>query len=239
MAVEELEAVEHVMALERADGTQQLGDREPELALDPDRGGPTPRTRGGEFDAHPDAGADAVLFSEVDDQHQLLEVLDDRDNGSAELVGQDDRFDVLSVFEPVADDQLVGGLDGHRHNRQQLGLGSDLEPVPELVPVACDLLDDMVLLIHLDGIRGKVLAFIVVLGDGTIECLADGPEAMVDNVSESQQHGCVDTTLTEPLDDLVEVDACLFWTERVGVEVPVLIDAEVALGPSVGAVDFL
>ena len=67
----------------------------------------------------------------LQDQLQLGEVLDHRDDRAAELGGEDHRLDVAVVLEAVADDQALGRVLGHRHHREQLGLGADFEAEAE------------------------------------------------------------------------------------------------------------
>src|SRR5262249_21650240 len=135
MAMHELQAIEHVMGLEDVEQLEDLGHEQAELGLL--AGGIAPATRAFTEQLHADTDprAHAVSLGMLEDQPELVEILDDRDDGAAELRRKRYGFDVAVVLEPVADDQAVGGVLRHRHDRQQLGLGAGLEPESKLPAV--------------------------------------------------------------------------------------------------------
>ena len=99
-------------------------------------------------------------------QVNLFVVLHHRNDGAAELGGQNDRFDVAIVLEPVAHDDAVGRILGDGHYREEFGFGADLESEAELFAVAVDLFDHEALLIDLDGEHRRVAVLVVVFRNG-------------------------------------------------------------------------
>ena len=121
----------------------------------------------------------------------FLEILDHRNDGAAELGGDDDRLDVAVVLEAVAHDQAVRRILGERHDREQLGLGADFEAEAEFLAVAVDLLDHQALLIDLDREHRRVAVAVFVLRDGGAEGLRQMAQAVREDVGEADDHGRV------------------------------------------------
>src|SRR6185437_6538684 len=192
----------------------------------------------GELHADADARAHTVGLSVLEDQRQLVEVLDDRDDGAPELGRARHRLDVAVVLEAVAHDQAVGGVLGHGHDRQQLGLGADLEPEAELASVAVDLLDHEALLVHLDGEHGRIAILVVVLGDRLGERRMHVAQAVRQDVRETHHDGCRKVARLQPLHDLEEVDVAPGPGLGVGAHHDMAggVDREVALAPRVDMV---
>jgi hypothetical protein len=137
------------------------------------------------------------------------EVLDHRDDLAAELGREDHRLDVAVVLEAVADDHPLRLALGHRHHREQLGLGADLEAEAELAPVAVDLLDHQPLLVDLDRVDGRVAAAVVVLGDRARERVVQALQAVAQDVREAHDDRRREVACLEPADHLVQVDLVL------------------------------
>ncbi len=165
VAVHQLQAVEHVARLEHVEQLEDLGDEQAELGLLAGGGAPAPGALAEELHAHADARAHLVGVRVLEDEPELLEVLDHRDDGAAELGGERHRLDVAVVLEAVADDEALGRVLGHGHDREQLGLGAHFQPEAELLAVAVDLLDHQALLVHLDRVHRRVAILVVVLRD--------------------------------------------------------------------------
>ena len=100
-----------------------------------------------------------------------------------------------------------------------------------------DLLDDVPLLIDLDGIDAAVLALIVVLGDGGLEGLVNFADAMAQNVGEAQQNRQLNAALLQLIDELLQVDGLLGPFVGVNGHLALVIDAEVTLAPVPDFVD--
>ena len=160
----------------------------PNLDFSPARVAPAARALAGQLDAHADARAHAVVLGVAQDQLQFGEVLDHRDDGAPELGGEDHRLDVARVLEAVADDQPVAGRFGHRHDRQQFGLGADLQAEAELAPVAVHLIDDQALLVDLDREYRRVAVAVFVLDDGAREGVVQVAEPVREDVGETHHH---------------------------------------------------
>ena len=106
VAVHELQAVEHAFRSRRTSTRfEDLGDEQAELGLVAGGVAPLARAFARELHAHADARPHVVVLGVLEDRRQLAEVLDHRDDGAAELGGEDHRFDVAVVLEAVADDE--------------------------------------------------------------------------------------------------------------------------------------
>ncbi len=165
-------------------------------------------------------------------QLQLLEVLDHRNDGAAELGGEDHRLDVAVVLEAVADDHaLLGRIFGERHHREQLGLGAGFQTEAEFLAVAIHLFDHQALLIHLDREHRGVAVLVVVLGDGLRERLLQPTQAMAQDVGEAHHHRRGQIALTQPFDHFIQIDLAIRRAVRPHHDVAGGVDAEVVLAP--------
>ena len=236
VAVHELEAVEHVVALEHLDHLEDLGDEQPELRLLARRLAPAPGTLGGELHPHADVRPDAVLLGVLEDQAELGEILHHRHDPAAELGRQRHRLDVAVVLEAVADDQPVGVVLGQAHHHQQLRLGADLKAEPERGTAAVDLLDDQPLLVHLDREHGRVAAAIVVLRDRLGEGVVQALQAVGDDVGEADHDRRRQVAGLQALDDVEQVDLAADLLVRADCHVAGLVDPEVAAAPGIDLV---
>jgi hypothetical protein len=108
MAVHELQAVEHVLLAQHLDASRISVMKRPNFDFSPAESRQRPEPLARELDAHADARPHAVLFACLRISAELGEVLDHRDDGAAELGGEDHGLDVAVVLEAVADDQAVG-----------------------------------------------------------------------------------------------------------------------------------
>ena len=162
-----------------------------------------------ELHPHADLRAHAVALRVLQDRVDLLEILHHRDDGAAELRGDDDGLDVAVVLEAVAHHDPIRGILGDRHDRQELGLGADLEAEAELLAVAVDLLDDQALLIHLDRKHRGVAIAVVVFLDGGAEGLREMPQPVGEDVGEADDDRGVQVARLEPLDHLEQIDLAL------------------------------
>src|SRR5207249_4743974 len=158
MKMKQLEAIEHVAALQLVDRVQNLADRQAELASPAARRLPPPATACGKLDPHADLRPDADLLGIFKNQRQLGVFLDNRNYLAAHLLGQHRHLDKLGVFEAVADDRRLGV--GHGNNGQHLGLAAGFEAEPIYLAVVNDLLDDVPLLVDLDRVDADVAAFV-------------------------------------------------------------------------------
>jgi hypothetical protein len=171
MAVHELQAIEHVALLQQRIQIEDLADEQPELGFLARRLAPAAGALAGELDAHADLRPHAVALGVLQNQVDFLEVLDHRNDGAAELGGEDHRFDVAVVLESVADDDAIRRILGDGHDGEQLGLGADLEAEAEFLAVAVDLLDHQALLVDLDRKHCGVAVLVVVFRDRGAEGL--------------------------------------------------------------------
>ena len=115
-------------------------------------------------------------------------VLDHRNDGAAELGGDDDRLDVAVVLESIAHHHAVRRILGDRHDGEQFGLGADLEPKAEFLAVAVDFFDHQTLLIDLDREHRGVAVFVVVFRDGGAEGVGQMAQTVRENIGEANDH---------------------------------------------------
>ena len=209
MAVHELQAVEHVLLAQDLDRLEDFGDEQAELRLVAGRFAPLARAFAGELHAHADARAHVVFLGDAQDGRQLAEVLDHRDDGAAELGGDDHRFEIAVVLEAVADDEPLRRIGRHGHHRQQLGLAAHFEAEAERLAVAVHLFDHQALLVHLDREHRGVAVLVVVLGDRLRERVVQMLEAVREDVGEAHHHRRGELALLESLHDVEQVDLAL------------------------------
>ena len=112
VAVHELQAIEHVALLQQRMQVEDLADEQAELRFLAGGIAPAAGALAGELDAHADARPHAIALGVLQNQVDFLEILHHRNDGAAELGGDDHRLDVAVVLEAVADDQPVRGVLG-------------------------------------------------------------------------------------------------------------------------------
>ncbi len=230
MEVEQLEAVGHAAPLQLVEPLKDLGDGQAELRPVAGRSLPASAAARGQLHAHPDVRPDADLLRVLEDQVQLGELLDDRDDVAAHLLGEHHGLDVLGVLEAVAHDRRVVGRQ--RDHGEQLGLAAGFET--ELVRRAEveDFLDDLALLVDLDRIHAAVAAVVLVLGDRRLEGVVDVGQPVLEDVAEANEERDRDAACLQVVDELLEVDGARRIFRGVNLDVPAGVDREVAFAPT-------
>ncbi len=231
MAVNQLQAVEHLVLAQRVDQLEDLADEQPELRFLAGRVAPAPGAFARQLDAHADARAHLVLVRVAQHQLELVEILDDRNDGAAELGREDHGLDIAVVLEAVADDHAIRRAFGHRHDRQQLGLGAGLQAEVVFGAVAVHLFDHEPLLVHLDREHRAVAVLVVVLGDGLRERLVQTRQAVMQDVGEAHDDRRGEIARLESFDDFEQIDVALGRAVGPHYDVPGLVDAEVRFAP--------
>ena len=239
VAMHQLQAVEHAVRAQHLDDLEHLGREQAELGAVSCGLAPSPRALGRELDAHADLRPHLVLLGVAQDVAELGEVLDHRDDRTAELGGEYHRLDVAVVLEAVADDQALGRVAGHRHHREELRLAAGLEPEAEVRAAAVDLLDDEPLLVDLDREHRRVAVLVVVLGDGGGEGVVQRAQPVAQDVGEAQHHRRGEVARLELAHHLVQVDLARAVAAGPAHDVAGGIDAEVTAAPGAGGVDLL
>ncbi len=208
VGVEQLDALQHAVFLQKPDGGDDLGHAQAELGVVAAGGGPFAGPLGGEL--YPDAqfGHDAGLLCQLDDLFQFEELLDDDGDVVADLGGVENRLDVFGILVAVADDrQAVAGGDcdsGH-----QLRLGADFQADVVAFAVVGDGLNHLALLVHLDRVEGLVFCRVVVLGDGALEHTVDGGDASLEHIHETEQDRRLDLALDQVVNQGAQIDGIL------------------------------
>ena len=234
--VDQLQAVGHAALLEVVDRFEHLGQGQAELAAEAGRVLPAAGAARGQLDAHADDRTDLPLLGVADDGLQLGELLDDGDDVLADLAGQDGHLDELVVLEAVADDRRFGAAVGHGQDGEQFGLGTGLQTEVERLAEVEDFLDDVPLLVDLDGVDAAVAALVAVLLHGGLEGVVDFADAVAENVGEAEEDRQLDAARLQVVDELLEVDGVLGPLVGMDDDVAVVVDGEVALAPVADAV---
>src|SRR5208283_129893 len=230
MEVQQLEAILQARGLECFEGADGLCDREAEFRAVPAGGFPAAGAAAGKLDADADLGPHADLLGVFEDQVELGVLFNDEDDAAADLAGQHHHLDVLVVLEAVADDR--GLVVGDGHDGQQFGLGADLEAEAVLAAVFVDLLDDVALLVDLDGIDAAVSALVVVLGDRGLKGSLQLLKLVAEDFPEADQDGRVDAAQDQGIDQLLEVDGAVGVAAGMHQHVAFFADREIALAPA-------
>src|SRR5690606_6773043 len=148
--VHQAQAVEHIGGLEQVHRLDQLLGVEAEEAPVATVLAPVAVHLGAELQTRADHGLDAEGAAALDDQRHLLGGFHHEDAGHAELAGPQAEVDELLVLVAIADDETLP-IPEHGHGHQQLSLAAGLEAVVVARAEAGDLLDDVGLLVDLDG----------------------------------------------------------------------------------------
>ncbi len=166
----------------------------------------------------------------LQDQIQFRVLLHHGHDLAPDFLGQHRHLDILVVFESVADDGRL--VVGNRQHREQFRLRPGFES--ELVAAAIleYFLHHLPLLIHLDRIYAAVTGFVVVLGDGVLECLVYFAEAVFQNFAEANQDRQGDAAELQVIHELFEIDAARGIFVRVHPHVPVLADRKITFAPT-------
>src|SRR5690606_12050519 len=130
------------------------------------------------------------------------------DAGHAELAGPQAEVDELLVLVAIADDETLP-IPEHGHGHQQLGLAAGLEAVVVARAEAGDLLDDVGLLVDLDGEHAAIDAGVAGGADRLGEGLVDLGDGGVQVVLDPQQHRHGQIALAQALDDIEQGDGVL------------------------------
>ena len=150
---------------------------------------------------------------------------------------EDHRFDVLRVFETIAHNELVRIGCGHCHDREEFWFRTDFHTEPKTTAVVCNLVDNLVLLVHLDRVHRLVSTSVIIVLDRTLERVVDRVETVLDDVAESEQHGGIDPTLIKPTHDLVQINLRSRFPAGLKLEVSSVVDADIAAPPLGNAVE--
>ena len=228
--MEQLKAVVHAARLQFLEPAQNLADGEAELRAIASRRLPPAASAGGELDPHADDRPHAHLLRVLEYQVQLRVFLDDGDDVSADILRQHGHLDEFGVLEAVADNR--GVVISERHNRQQLRLGSRLEPETVRPPELEDFLHNLALLIDLDGIDTNVSPRVFMLGDGALEGFIDFLQPVLQDVPKPDERRQTDAAELQIVDQLFEIDRAAGVLGRVNPDLSVLADREVSVAPS-------
>ncbi len=153
-----------------------------------------------------------------------------------DLLRQHRQLDELGVLESIADDG--GVVVGQRRHGHQLGLRSRFQPELERFSEIENFLDDLALLVHLDGIHAHVIAGVFVLGDGGLKRLVDVLQAMPQDVPKPHERRQADAPELQVIDQLLQVDRALRLLRRVNLDVTVLAYRKVPLPPAGNLIHF-
>jgi hypothetical protein len=242
VAVEEVEAVEHVVLAEILDSCEELTHEEAELAADACGAFPAACTFAAELDAQADLWADVVLLGVFDDELELCPLFDNGDDVATELSGEHHGFDELIIFETVADDghaidawAACGG--GETKHGEEFWLAACFEAKVKLDGECGDLFADVALLVDFDGVDAAVTACVLLVDHCVVEGFADFAQAMVDDVVEAKEDGRVDAALAQAHDDFVQVNLPARVFGGHDGHVAFGVDADVALAPIGHAVE--
>ncbi len=190
-------------------------------------------TAGREPGAHSEAGANAHALRHREDQLQLCRLLHHQDHLGPEPRGHQGSLDVLLVLVAVADDQGFFVVQ-QGHDRQQLGLRSRFEAVMVRPAVGHDVLRQVAVLIDLDRVDSPVLGLVLVLCDrlmkGTVDLLQPG----ADQVGETNQERCRDSSFRDLFDQVFDVDGALASADG---QMATVVDREEIAAPALDPVE--
>jgi len=192
MEVDQAQAVEHARRLEAIHRVDQLLGVETKQAAVATVFAPVAIDLGAEFETHTDQRLHLELAAALDDQRHFIRGFHHKEAGDAELAGAQAEVDKFLILVAIAHDQAFA-VAQHGHGHQQFRLAARLQAVVVALAEAGDLVDDMALLVHLDGEHAAINTGIAGaadrLGKGFVD-LGDGGVEVVFN-PQQDRHGQV------------------------------------------------
>src|SRR5579875_104478 len=220
--------------LQKFDRLERFADGEPEFRTVSARGFPTPRSPAGQFDPQTDRRRYADLLGVPCDELELREFFYDRDNASADLLGEHYHLDVLVILKSVADDRRLVIRD--RQHSQQLWLSTAFQSKPIRPAKIDNFFHHLPLLIHLDGVHAAVGALIAVFTDRGIKRLVQLCQPVPQNASKTNQDGQRDATPLQRVHQLLQIDTATRLLFRMHKQVAVFANRKIALSPACNVV---
>ncbi len=205
MEVDELQAIRHLVLFEQFQRFQEFAGIDAEFADVAPGFLPFAAAGAGELDADTDIGLHAHLFGEAGDGFQFDEFFHHEVDAAPHFLRQQRQFDVALVLVAVADNHgVVVDVDGK--DGMQFRFGAGFQPDVEFVAVADDFLHDGAHLIDFDGVDDEVLRGVAVFFGGGFEAVGYFLDAVVEDVRETQQHGCGNVAHLQLFHQLLQVD---------------------------------
>jgi hypothetical protein len=229
MEMQELEAVLHAPSFQFLESAKDFADGQAELRAIATRRLPAPSPSRGQLDSHADGRTNAGLLGIFENQVELGVFLDDRNDPAADLVRHHRHLDEFGVLEAVADDRRV--VVRERDDGEQLRFGPGLQAELILASELQDLLDDLPLLIDLDGVHADVPAAVLVLRDGGLKRVVNVLQTVRENVAKANQRRQTDAPEFQVADELLEIDGAERILRRMDLDLAVVTDREVPLAP--------
>ncbi|KAB8094646.1 hypothetical protein EE612_021888, partial [Oryza sativa] len=189
MVVQQLQPVQLPHLLQLAGHLVDLVGEHPELAVLAGRGAEVSRNLGEKLGADADDRLDAEPGALLDDDVELLLHLQHDDGVEAHGARGERERDVVGVLVAIADQVSSGlGLGEAAHGDEQLRLGASLEAVAVAMAEGDEVLDDGLVLVHLDGEHALVPGRVAGAVDGAMEGGVEGVEAVLEHVGEAEDH---------------------------------------------------
>src|SRR5262249_23499912 len=142
----------------------------------------------------------------------------------ADLAGEHAHLDELVVLEAIANDRRLAV--GQRQHGEQFRLGAGLQAELELLAKVEDLLDDLALLIELDGVDAEVGSLVLELLDGVVEGLVNLTEPVAEDIGEAKQDRQLNAAGLKLIDQLLQVNGLVGALVGVDGDMPALVDGE-------------
>ena len=209
---------------------QQLADGQSEFRSISAARLPTPAAACRQFHPHPDHGPHAERLRVRQNQIQLAYFFDHGNDGAAQPLGEQCHADEVVVLESVAYDRRFGF--GHGDHGEQFRLAASFDTVSETSSVSEDLLDDLALLVHFDRKYASVALPIVVIFNRSGETLVQVLQPVLEDPVETDQHGKVQASLDQSIDERFQVDALLLIAFRRHHQVSGIGNVEISVAPA-------
>jgi hypothetical protein len=231
-------AVIQAPAFQELEGFQNLGEGEPKLGAIAGTAAPAPRTTARQLHPHAQRLPDPQFLHVLHEEFQFSRFLDDRNDVLADLPGQHDHLDELIILEAVADDRCLTRSVGEGQNGQEFRLAAGFQSKAVRFAEVQHFLDDVPLLVHLDGVDAVVIPAIAVLLHRLVEGIGNVSDPMLEDVREAQKKRGLDAASADLIDEFLEVDTAFRVLVRVDGDVSELVDPKVPFAPILDAVGF-
>ncbi len=233
MAMEQLQAMQHVLGLERVDKIDKLRRGQAKHAAVAAGAVPVAADTDAGLDAHTDDRLDAHLATTGNDDRNLGGRFDDEHAGKTKFDRGQAEINELLVLVAVADDQAAG-LFERRQCNDDLRLAAHFEAVLVARAERGDLFDDLRLLVDLDRVYPAVFALVAERVDGLAEGCVQAMNLRVEDVLDAEQQRHLQVAVERALDDVEQLDLRMQCARG---DVAVLRYAEVVVAPALKTVE--
>src|SRR5262249_47824076 len=215
----------HVALLQVLESIQHFRQRQAELGPEAGAIAPAAGAARGQLHADADERTHLEFLGMLHNRFQLGKLLDDGDDLLADLACQHRHLDEFIILETVAYDGRLQAV-GLSQDGKQFRLGTCFQAEIKWLAEIENFLNDVALLVDLDGIHTAVFALIAKLSNGVFEGLVDLAHPVAEDVGKAQQDRQLDAAGLDLIDQLLQVNGAILTLVGMNGDVAERIDAK-------------